>query len=381
MTGYGRLLGVLGLAVALGSLHAFSVIVLPLQSQTGASLSSVSFVYSAAIVSLTVGVLASDWVFHTMAPRIAAIGSAALAAMGLLLAASATGLIPLIIGYGLLFGFANGIGYSLFLSEAGKAMPERQGFAVGLATAAYAAGAMIFAWVLQRLRVGEDVSAGLMTVALAVGLAGVLAFVVFDGPKRSSAASPQASRTLSARRTVVLWLVYLFGAISGLMVTAHAAGIVSLLGGSVFADTLSVTALAAGNAVGSILGGRMTDTWSPRVCLASAATLAGLASLGLAASPPLLMALALLALAGFAYGALISIVPRAVDRMSPAGAGTRAFGRIFTAWGTAGLIGPWLGGVLFDLSGLYAHALLAAAVLSLAGAIIAWLALPNSPAA
>ncbi len=381
MTGYGRLLGVLGLAVALGSLHAFSVIIVPLKSQTGASLSSASFVYSAAIVSLTAGVLASDWVFRTMAPRVVAIGSAGLAAMGLLLAAPATGLVPLIIGYGLLFGFANGIGYSLFLSEAGKAMPERPGFAVGLATAAYAAGSMLFAWVLQRLRVGEDVSAGLMTVALAVGLAGVLAFAVFDGPKRSARLAREASETLSARRTVVLWLVYLAGAISGLMVTAHAAGMVSLLGGSYASETLSVMALAAGNAAGSIIGGRMTDTWPPRACLASATALAGLASLGLAASPPLLMALALLALAGFAYGALISIVPRAVDRMSPPGAGMRAFGRIFTAWGMAGLIGPWLGGALFDFSGLYAHALLAAAVLSMAGAAIAWLALARSDAA
>ena len=381
MTGYGRLLGVLGLAVALGSLHAFSVITLPLKSQTGASLSSVSFVYSAAIVSLTAGVLASDWVFRTVSPRIAAIGSAALAALGLLLAASATGLIPLIIGYGLLFGFANGIGYSLFLSEAGKAMQERPGFAVGLATAGYAAGAMLFAWVLRRLANGEDATAGLTAVALAVAVAGFLAFLVFPGPKRSTRLARAASEELGGGRTLILWLIYLLGAISGLMVTAHAAGIISLLGGSFASETLSVMALSAGSAAGSILGGRMTDPWPPRVCLAFATGLSGLASLGLALTPSLSMALALLALAGFAYGALISIVPRAVEHMSPPGAGTRDFGRVFTAWGMAGLIGPWLGGVLFDLSGLYAHALLAAAVLSMAGAVIAWLALRDLPAA
>lgn len=381
MTGYPRLCGVLGLSIALGSLHAFSVISFPLQAQVGADLSSVSLVYSAAIVALTVGVLASDWVFCSVAPRLAAIASALVAAAGLLLASSATHLATLLIGYGLLFGFANGIGYSLFLSEAGKAMPERPGFAVGLATAAYAAGAMVFAWVFQRLRVDDDVSTGLLAVALAVALAGVLAFFVFSGPKRSAAVAHEASKALGGGCTLILWLIYLLGAISGLMVTAHAAGIVSLLGGSFASGTLSVMALAAGNAAGSILGGRMTDGWSPRACLVSATALAGLASFGLALLPSLAMALVLLALAGFAYGALISIVPRAVEQMSPPGAGTRAFGRVFTAWGAAGLVGPWLGGVLFDLAGLYAHALLAAAVLSLAGTIIAWLALPDSTAA
>lgn len=380
MTDHARLLGVLGLSIALGSLHAFSVISFPLQAQVDADLASVSLVYSAAIVSLTLGVLASDRVFRSVAPRLAAIGSALVAAIGLLIATMATNLTTLIIGYGLLFGFANGIGYSLFLSEAAKAMPARPGFAIGLATAAYAAGSMLFAWVFARLRVGDDASAGLIAVALSIALAGAFAFLVFTGPKRAAPEARAAAAALDAGRTAILWLIYLFGAISGLLVTAHAAGIASLLGASFAAETLSVMALAAGNILGSILGGRMTDRWSPRACLAMATALAGIASLGLAVSEHLLIALTLLGLAGFAYGALISIVPRAVEQVSPPGAGTRAFGRVFTAWGSAGLIGPWLGGVLFDLAGLYAHALIAAAVLSLAGAALAWLTLPDSPA-
>lgn len=380
MTDHARLSGVLGLAVALGSLHAFSVISSPLQAQVGSDLSSVSLVYSAAIVALTAGVLASDWVFRAVPPRIAAIGSALVAAIGLLVAATATNLATLILGYGLLFGFANGIGYSLFLGEAAKAMPERPGFAVGLATAAYAAGSMLFAWVFQRLSAGDDANAGLITVAMAVAVAGAVAFLVFAGSKRAIPQADAATETLGAGPTATLWLIYLFGAISGLLITAHAASIAGQLGAPVFAEALSVMALAAGNVLGSILGGRMTDRWSPRACLAMATGLAGIASLGLAVALHLIVVLALLALAGFAYGALISIVPRAVEHLSPSGAGTRAFGRVFTAWGAAGLIGPWLGGILFDLGWAYASALMTAAALSLAGAALAWLALAKSNA-
>ena len=377
MTDYGRLCGVLGLSVALGSLHAFSVIAAPLQAQVGVGLSSVSLVYSAAIVSLTIGVLASDRVFRLLSPRFVAIFSAALAVAGLLLAAITPNLALLIAGYGLLFGFGNGIGYSLFLSEAGTAMPNRPGFAVGLATAAYAAGAMLFAWILRRLTTDADAGSGLTAVAFAVAAAGALAFLTFSGPRRPPSEA-HALQDTGASPTLVLWSIYLLGAVSGLMVTAHAAGIVSLLGGSSAAETLSVMALAAGNALGSILGGRMTDAWSPRACLALSTALAGLASLGLALSVSLPAVLMLLAVAGFAYGALISIVPRAVDRLSPPGAQTRVFGRVFTAWGAAGLIGPWLGGALFEFAGLYAYALVVAAALSLAGVAITWYALPSS---
>ena len=43
----------------------------------------------------------------------------------------------------------------------------------------------------------------------------------------------------------------------------------------------------------------------------------------------------------------------------------RIYGRVFTAWGAAGLLGPWLAGVLFDLSGDYRIALLVAAAIGL----------------
>ena len=44
------------------------------------------------------------------------------------------------------------------------------------------------------------------------------------------------------------------------------------------------------------------------------------------------------------------------------------YGRLFTAWGTAGLLAPLVGGILFDLTGSYGATLIASLVLSLAGA-------------
>jgi OFA family oxalate/formate antiporter-like MFS transporter len=48
-------------------------------------------------------------------------------------------------------------------------------------------------------------------------------------------------------------------------------------------------------------------------------------------------------------------------------AAARVYGLVFTAWGLAGLVRPWLAGYFFDVSGSYSMALWLAALAALAG--------------
>src|SRR5690606_36678632 len=79
-----------------------------------------------------------------------------------------------------------------------------------------------------------------------------------------------------------------------------------------------------------------------------------------------------LAVVGFAYGAIIALYPVAVARYYRPDETAKVFGRVFTAWGIAGLGAPWLAGVLFDLWGGEegARVLAAAAALLSAGVTI-----------
>ena len=65
------------------------------------------------------------------------------------------------------------------------------------------------------------------------------------------------------------------------------------------------------------------------------------------------LAIALLSLAGFAYGALIAIYPFAITLQYGVDAGPAVYGRVFLAWGASGLAGPWLAGALYDAGGSY----------------------------
>jgi OFA family oxalate/formate antiporter-like MFS transporter len=76
----------------------------------------------------------------------------------------------------------------------------------------------------------------------------------------------------------------------------------------------------------------------------------------------------LLGVVGFAYGGIIATYPAAIAILFPGEDGPLASGRIFTAWGTAGLLAPWLAGQFYDWNGSYTPALLLAAGLGIVSA-------------
>ena len=49
----------------------------------------------------------------------------------------------------------------------------------------------------------------------------------------------------------------------------------------------------------------------------------------------------------------------------------RIYGRVFTAWGLAGLLAPWMAGLLFDRAQSYATPVIVAAMLGLVSAVLA----------
>ena len=131
------------LALVLGSIHAFSVFLDPLEARFDASRAEVSLTYSLALVSLTIAVLFGHHVFRRMRPAPLAAAICALAALGALGAALSPGLAGVWVCYSLIFGGANGLGYAFGLHLAAQASPGREGLAMGIVTAAYAIGATL----------------------------------------------------------------------------------------------------------------------------------------------------------------------------------------------------------------------------------------------
>jgi OFA family oxalate/formate antiporter-like MFS transporter len=69
---------------------------------------------------------------------------------------------------------------------------------------------------------------------------------------------------------------------------------------------------------------------------------------------------------GIGYGCIASALPSAIARSYGIASVGRIYGRLFTAWGAAGLLGPLAAGWLFEMAGDYRPALMVTAT---AGAI------------
>lgn len=370
------LLGCSLVTLVLGSVHAFSVLLAPMEEAFGESRALASLTYSLALVFLTIAVLFGHRVYGKLPPAIFVMVSVLLAALGCVLAAAAASIQQVWLGYGLIFGTANGLGYGFALQMAAQANPERRALAMGFVTAAYAGGATLAPFVLARGVESGGHAYALIVLAgciALVGMTGALVLKATGAQFVSSSSGDAAGDAGSGSRLIIhLWIAYGTGVAAGLMVIGHASGILKATGADDGLTLLAPVLVAFGNMCGGVIAGWSADRLGLRLVLSALplVSAAGLALVLITSNP--MLALFGLTAAGFAYGAIIAVYPAAVSYLFGPIAGIKAYGRVFTAWGTFGLLLPWLAGYLFDRTGGYDAVLMIAAVVSTLSAIAAF---------
>ena len=372
------------LMFAIGSLYAWSVFVLPLERNLGLSRSAISSIFSLAIVCFTLFMLIGPQLYrYAGAPTIALLTCLA-AAVGLVLAGWDLSFYAIALGYGGLFGTANGLGYGLSIQVVQNAFSARRGLVTGLAVASYTLGSAIFAPLFSAGIEVLGIGTTFVVTGAFMALVGIAAFVLL----RVSRVDIQPPSSIPSHRPMVqskglfwaLWFGFFFGAFAGVMVLGHAAAIVGSFGATPEQIVFGASMVGIGNGIGRLGGGWFSDRVAPRRILTTMLLLAGLALLVVATVPAVAVSIVALTIVGVGYGTMAGAYPVVISQIYGVANVSKIYGRVFIAWGLAGVGGPALGGLLFDQDGDYFMAIVLGAAAALCSGLICY-TLPASRAA
>lgn len=370
-------LGGILMNLALGSLYAWSVFVLPLEKEFGWKRSDTSWVYTIAVVCFALTFIAAGRLQDVKGPKICAFLGGLLVSAGFFLASFTTSLVTLYVFFGVVVGIGNGFGYSAPTPVASKWFPDKRGLVVGLMVGGYGGGQAIFG----------TLASGTMIPALGWRttfqiLSGVFLVMTMAGaallknpppgyrppnwtPPAGAAVSRHDFTTIEMLTTPTfyfLWIAFAFGTTAGQMTIsqlvpfAQSAG----LGATVATYALIVTSL--GNAGGRILSGWMSDTMGRLPTIRTMVVLSAIAMptlfLWRAQVVPFFV---LVAIVYWCYGTQLSLfASTTADFYGTRNLGLN-YGMLFTAWGAAGILGPGIAGRIFDRFGDYRYAFFSAA--------------------
>jgi OFA family oxalate/formate antiporter-like MFS transporter len=378
-----RVVGGLAMNLALGTLYAWSVFVAPLEKKFGWKRADTSMVFTIAVVTFALTFVIAGRIQDKIGPFYCSLTGGILVSLGFFLCAYTTSLTYLFICFGVIGGLGNGFGYSTPIPVMAKWFPDKRGLAVGLAVGGYGAGSAIFGPLAQLKLIPAY---GLATTFQVLGIIFLVmtvigAFLLKNPPTGyrpagwSPAAASKSSATtreytpsemLSTSTFYLMWVGYALGCSAGLMVISQLVPFAKSAGIAAAAlTTMTLIIGAVGNASGRILSGWMSDRFGRinvlRIMIGI--SMVAMPLLYAVGSNVAMLYLAVLVVY-WCYGTQLSVNGAATaDFWGTKNAGIN-YGMLFTAWGVAGIIGPRIGGVLYDKYHNYQAAFYTAAVLA-----------------
>src|SRR5205814_925951 len=220
--------------LALGSLYAWSVFVLPLEQEFGWKRADTSWVFTIAIICFALTFIGAGRLQDLKGPKLCAFLGGLLVSAGFLLASFTTSLITLYIFFGVIVGVGNGFGYATPMPVASKWFPDKRGLVVGLMVGGYGGGSAIFGPIATALieSVGWRTTFQILGVLFfAMGMVGTWLLKNPPAgyrppgwvPAQAGAAAQRTAREYSTAEMLrtptfyALWVAYCLGATAGLM--------------------------------------------------------------------------------------------------------------------------------------------------------------------
>jgi OFA family oxalate/formate antiporter-like MFS transporter len=379
--------------LALGSLYAWSVFVLPLEKEFGWTRAQTSWVFTIAIIFFALSFIVAGRVQDQKGPRVCAFIGGVLVSAGFVLASFTTSLVGLYVAFGVIVGLGNGFGYATPTPVGSKWFPDKRGLVIGLMVGGYGAGSAILGPLATNLvasigwRSTFQLLGGVFFVMTMIGTALLKNPPPgYRPPNWQPTAAAASARDVATAEMVTLptfyclWVGFCLGTTAGLMTISQLVPFARNAGMTATVATFAITVGAFGNAGGRILSGWMSDT------LGRLTTLRTMILISAVAMPVLFFVRAqvvpfylLVAAVYWCYGTQLSVFASTMaDFYGTKNLGMN-YGVLFTAWGAAGILGPAIAARVFDRFGDYRYAFFTAAALSVIAFLSLSFARPPAP--
>jgi MFS transporter, OFA family, oxalate/formate antiporter len=378
--------------LALGSLYAWSVFVLPLEREFGWRRADTSWVYTIAIVTFALTFVAAGRIQDLKGPKICAFLGGLLVSGGFFLSSYTSSLLFLYVAFGVVVGLGNGFGYATPIPVASKWFPDKRGLVVGLMVGGYGAGSALLGPLAIRLISSVGWRPTFQILGVVFFVMTMIGTALLKNPPAGyrppnwqpasgilASVDYRTAEMLATPTFYLMWVAYCLGTTAGQMAISQLVPFAGSAGLGALASTLVLPVSALGNAGGRILSGWMSDRFGrlPTLKTMILISAAAMPALVLWRQQPALFFI-LVAVVYWCYGTQLSVfASTTADFYGTRNLGLN-YGVLFTAWGAAGILGPAIAGRAFDRFGDYRVAFFSAGVLALVA--LASLAVAKAPA-
>jgi len=299
--------------------------------------------------------------------------------------------------YGLIGGAGIGFAYVCPIAALVKWFPDLKGLITGIAVAGFGLGAFFLLFIEEFLI--EDIGNG--QISLAFWILGILFLVLVVGssqilqnppegwkplgytPKPSQVTSMGDKRDFEPTEMVqtpqfwLLWVMFILAAAAGLMTIGNVTTFTKdqLILGGISTEDASILAVTTGsflsifNSAGRIVWGAASDRLGRIITMIIMFGTLGVAMFFFGIQREFLLLLVGACVIGFCFGGNFALFPSATDDYFGTKNLGRNYGLVFTAYGVAGALGPFIAGVLvydvaFPILGILAFLAAALAIVT-----------------
>lgn len=373
------------ITLLLGVLYSWGIFVNPLEQEFGWTRAQATLPYTIASIVFAVGMIVAGFIQDRKGPRFVAFLGGLFSGLGFIISYFTNSLLFLTAIFGIMGGFGMALGYSGAVSSGIKCFPDKKGLATGLVVGGFGFGAFLWA-PLSTFLIHKF---GFKITFLILGFILIIAISIFSNflknppngwvptslektsNKKYTPEYTGKDFTLGMMlRTSVFWLMwvhYILATSPGIMIIVHLNPIAVEYGGfTPISASFLISMLSIFNLLGRFFLGPLSDKVGrlKTFTLIGSMVLLSMIILFIAHYFNLLFYIVPV-IAGISYGGYLALSPSFTADVF----GTKYYGvdygAMFTAWGVAGILGPYLAGFLHDLTKSYTLTILIFSIFSL----------------